>query len=207
MNDKTTPPSNPAETVVSAAAGLTRRRLVRAGLTAAPVMAALQSNTVLAGGSKGFGHGCIRPSTFSSLKAANWTISQGRDIKGNFVCRPYSHWKNNFPHKFKNVYFLSEVTKCNRDPRPYDNRKTYKKLKMRDVFELRDDDTDARLARYVLAAFLSADAAGAGSDNVWLTKRQCHEIWNGRGNWKPFAGATWDLNQTMNYFEVIFARG
>jgi hypothetical protein len=206
MNDKTTPSSNPPEHAEPTAAGLTRRRLVRAGLTAAPVMAALHSNTVLAGGSKGFGHGCIRPSTFSSLKAANWTISQGRDIQGDFVCRPHSHWKNNFPQKFKKVNFLSDVTKCNRDPQAHDRRNSYKKLKMHEVLELPGDDVESRLAQYVVAAFLSADVAGYDSDRVWLTKRQCHEIWNGRGNWKPFAGANWDLNQTMNYFEVIFAR-
>ena len=205
MNEKTTPTSNLPESAATPAAGLNRRRLVRAGLTAAPVMAALHSNTVLAGGSRGFGHGCIRPSTFSSLQAAK-SASQGPKTHGNLVCKPYTYWKGNFPDKFKHAYFLSDVTKCHRDPKPYDHKRSYKKLKMREVFELRDHDTDAKLARYVLAAFLSADAAGIGSDNVWLTKRQCHEIWNGRGNWRPFAGAHWDLNQTMNYFEVIFAR-
>ena len=66
MNEKTTPTSNLPESAATPAAGLNRRRLVRAGLTAAPVMAALHSNTVLAGGS---GHSCVRPSSFSSLTA------------------------------------------------------------------------------------------------------------------------------------------
>ena len=206
MNDKNTPSNSLPQTDETPAAGLTRRRLVRAGLTAAPVMAALHSNTVLAGGSKGFGHGCIRPSTFSSLQTAK-SLSQGPKTHGNLVCKPHTYWQHSFPDKFKHAYFLSDVTKCRRDPKPYDHKKSYKKLKMREVFELRDEDTDARLARYVLAAVLSADAAGLGSDNVWLTKRQCHEIWNGRGNWRPFAGANWDLNQTMNYFEAVFAWG
>ncbi|PZO19657.1 MAG: hypothetical protein DCF26_05090 [Burkholderiales bacterium] len=205
MNDKITPPSNAQEpTAPAEAAGLSRRRLVRAGLAAAPVLAALHSNTVLAGGSGGYGQGCIRPSTFSSLKAANWKISQGRDIKNNFVCRPHSHWKDNFPRKFKDVKFLSNDTGCNRDARNNEGKKSFKDLKMREVLDLRGGDADSMLARCVVSAFLSADAAGAGSDNVWLTKEQCRQIWNGRGIWKPFAGATWTLDQTLNYFEVVF---
>lgn len=208
MNDKITPSSNqpPTQMPAASAEGVSRRRLVRAGLAAAPVLATLHSGTVLAGGSRGFGHGCVRPSTFSSLQAAK-TISQGPAIKGNLVCKPYAYWKNNFPNKFKKARFLSEVTGCSRDPRPHDQRNSYKRLRMQEVFDLSGNDDDSKLARYVMAAFLSADAAGYDSDSVWLTKRQCREIWNGRGHWKPFAGANWDLNMTMNYFEVIFANG
>jgi hypothetical protein len=194
----------PSPQSAPSSAGLSRRRLVRAGLTAAPVMAAVHSSTVLAGGSNGYGPGCIRPSTFSSLKAANWKVSQGRDIQSSFVCRPHSHWKDNFPRKFKDVKFLSGDTGFIRDARIEDGKKTIKDLKLRDVLDLRTGDADAVLARCVASAFLSADAAGAGSRNVWLTKEQCRQIWNGRGIWKPFAGATWTLDQTLNYFEVVF---
>ena len=53
------------------ASGLSRRHLVRAGLSAAPVLAALKSNTVLAGD-----HTCIKPSTFSSLRTGAWPLGR-----------------------------------------------------------------------------------------------------------------------------------
>jgi hypothetical protein len=63
---------------------------------------------------------------------------------------------------------------------------------------------NAALARHVVAAFLSATSVRNSPDRVLLTVAQCQAIWNGQGNWSPFAGANWTLNDTMNYFDKVF---
>lgn len=91
-------------------AGLSRRRLVRAGLAAAPVMAALQSNSVLAGG--GSGGNCLRPSTFSSLYIGGPKALLSRDPRAGIsgVCKPPGHWANRVPDRYHNVMFLASGT-------------------------------------------------------------------------------------------------
>lgn len=90
--------------------GLSRRRLVRAGLAAAPVMAALQSNSVLAGG--GSGGNCLRPSTFSSLYIGGPKALLSRDPRAGIggVCKTPRHWSNGVPHHYRNVMFLATGT-------------------------------------------------------------------------------------------------
>ncbi|MDZ4282560.1 MAG: hypothetical protein U1C04_17565 [Hydrogenophaga sp.] len=200
MNDKTTPASNPPETVTpQAASGLSRRRLVRAGLTAAPVVAALHSNTVLAGGD----HSCIRPSSFSSLKLANMKVSRGREIRADFECKSHGYWKNNQGNLTadykKKTRFLSSETGFKANP-----GNGFKNKSLQDVLEMGGNANNAALARHVVAAFLSATSVRNSPDRVLLTVAQCQAIWNGQGNWSPFAGATWTLNDTMNYFDKVF---
>ena len=55
--------------------GISRRQLVRAGLSVAPVVAALKSNTVLAGGARGNG---VTASAFASLQANQGRVSNVR---------------------------------------------------------------------------------------------------------------------------------
>ncbi len=191
-------------------AGLSRRRLVRAGLSAAPVVAALHSSTVLANGR--MGQTCIRPSTFSSLKAANWQVSQGRQLPNDLICRSHTYWKNGFPQKFAKTKFLSSGQKgtgFSRKPSVKamlgnGKAQTYSAMTLREALDTVGNDIDAVLARCVAAAFLSADAAGYGSDQIWLTKSQCKQIWDGQGNWSPFHGATWTRQDTLEYFKVVF---
>ena len=120
MNDKITPPINaPEPTAPAKAGGLSRRNLVRAGLTAAPVLAAMHSNTVLAGGGD---HSCVRPSSFSSLIRANMTVSSGRNIRSDYQCKSHGYWKNNngnltTDYKTK-TKFLSSATGFTANPTP-----------------------------------------------------------------------------------------
>jgi hypothetical protein len=198
MNDKITPPSTPPQNATPVA-GLNRRRLVRAGLGAAPVMAALHSNTVLAGGGD---HSCIRPSTFSSLKLAQMKVSRGREIRDDYECKSHGYWKNNngnLATDYKKKKFLSAETGFSANPGGMFTDKS-----LQDVLSMRGNANNTALARHVVAAFLSAKAAGNHPDRVLLTTSQCRSIWNGQGNWSPFAGANWDLNATMNYFEKVF---
>lgn len=202
MNDKTTPSSNPQETAASAAAGLTRRRLVRAGLTAAPVMAALHSNTVLAGGGD---HSCIRPSSFSSLKLAQMKVSRGRQIRADYECKSHGYWKNNdgnLTPNFKSRSFLSSTESPTGFTENPGGAFTGKSLQQ--VLDMTGNSNNEALARHVVAAYLSAMSAGNNPDRVLLSVAQCQEIWNGQGNWSPFAGASWTLADTMNYFDKVF---
>src|SRR5690606_18033846 len=98
-----------------AAPGLSRRHLVRAGLSAAPVMAALKSNTVLAGD-----HSCIKPSTFSSLRAAQMKVSHRRELKTDYECQSHGYWKKRdtgLPRDYKTTTkFLSTDTGFSANP-------------------------------------------------------------------------------------------
>jgi len=198
MNDKSTPSTN--QTPAKASNGLSRRRLVRAGLASAPVLAALKSNSVLAGGSE---HTCIRPSSFSSLKLAEMTVSKGRVIRDDFECKSHGYWKNhngNLTSTFKQTLFLdSSVTGFIENPGGAFTGKT-----LHDVLDMGGNRNNKALARHVVAAFLSAKSVGNDSERVLLTVSQCQAIWNGQGNWSPFAGANWTLVDTMNYFDKVF---
>jgi hypothetical protein len=199
MNEKTTPTSNQPESAATAVAGLNRRRLVRAGLTAAPVMAALHSNTVLAGGGD---HSCIRPSSFSSLKLAQMKVSRGREIRDDYECKSHGYWKNNngnLATDYKKTKFLSSDTGFTANP-----GNAFRGKSLQEVLQMTGNANNTALARHVVAAFLSAKSARNDPDRVLLSVAQCQAIWNGQGNWSPFAGANWTLADTMNYFDKVF---
>lgn len=189
-----TPGGTPA-----ARTGLSRRHLVRAGLGAAPVVAGLKSNTVLAGD-----HTCLKPSTFSSLRAANMKLSYQRELKTDFECRSHGFWKNNDrglqkDYKTK-TKFISTDTGFMANPGG-----AYSGKSLQDVLEMKGNYHNAALARHVSAAFLTALAYHNDPTVVMLTKAQCRAIWNGQGVWQPLAGAqTWTLSQTMAYFDLVY---
>lgn len=198
MIDSSQSPSQPSSGPTPSVAGLSRRRLVRAGLSAAPVMAALKSNSVLAGD-----HTCIRPSSFSSLTAAQMKVSQGRTLKTDYECQSHGYWKSHnaglatdFKEKTK---FLSATTGFTQNPGA-----VYTKMTLQEVLNEGGNRNNAALARHVVAAFLTATAFNNDPTRVLLTKSQCQSIWNGQGVWSPFAGTTWTRVQTMAYFDMIY---
>lgn len=182
----------------AAASGLSRRHLVRAGLSAAPVLAALKSNTVLAGD-----HTCIKPSTFSSLRAAQMKVSARRELKTDYECQSHGYWKNRdggLPNQYKTTTkFLSTETGFTQNPGSVYTNKT-----LQQVLENGGNQGNAALARHVVAAFLTAKAYQNDPSRVMLTQSQCRAIWNGQGVWQPFAGTTWTLSQTMAYFDMVY---
>ena len=200
MNDKITPPIDaPEPTAPAKAAGLNRRRLVGAGLTAAPVLAALHSNTVLAGVGD---HSCIRPSSFSSFILANMKVSSGRHIRDDYECKSHGYWKNNdgnLTATYKQTKFLSPQTGFSANPGGAFTNKT-----LQDVLDMGGNANTTALARHVVAAFLSAISVGDDPNRVLLSVAQCRAIWNGGGFWSPFAGANWTLTDTLNYFNKVF---
>jgi hypothetical protein len=197
MIDSSQSPSQPSSGSAPSVAGVSRRRLVRAGLSAAPVMAALKSNSVLAGD-----HTCIRPSSFSSLTAAHMKVSQGRTLKTDYECKSHGYWKNHeagLATNFKQTKFLSAATGFSQNPGHAYSNKT-----LQQVLDLGGNRNNAALARHVVAAFLTAVAFNNDSTRVLLTKSQCRAIWNGHGVWSPFTGTTWTLSQTMAYFDMVY---
>ncbi|MBX3611513.1 MAG: hypothetical protein KF871_16590 [Hydrogenophaga sp.] len=194
MNDSAQAKS-PAE---SPQGGLSRRHLVRAGLSAAPVVAGLKSNSVLAGD-----HTCIRPSSFSSLRAANMKVSYQRDIKTDYECRSHGYWKRHgdgLPADYKkNTKFISSETGFTANP-----GSAYTGKSLQDVLDMGGNQYNTALARHVVAAFLTAVAYQNDPSIVMLTKAQCKSIWQGQGSWQPFAGATWSYTDTMAYFDMVY---
>jgi len=198
--------SSTAETDASAPTingGVSRRRLVRAGLSAAPVLATLKSNSVLAGE-----YNCIKPSSFSSLAAANMKISQGRTIKNDYRCKSHGYWKNNLGNlanygngkNYKTeTLFISNVTGFTLNPSGAFTGKS-----LQQVLEMPGNDSNTALARHVTAAFLSAVSAANDPDLVILTKLDCQKIWNGQGVWTTSGGVSFTLAQTMAYFQEVF---
>lgn len=191
------------------ATGIARRRLLRAGLAAAPVLAAMKSNTVLAGE-----HTCIKASSFSSLKPANWKVSQGRTVNTNYNCFSHGYWKNVAKHPH---------------PSPYtDNAKSFFQAvpigaptgsisagfsgsnfagkTLLDILKIKGNSVtdDEALARHLVGTFLTAVAFGDNPDSVLLTTTQCRTIWSGGGFWSPAHGLNWTLDDTMAYFDTIY---
>lgn len=189
--------------------GIARRRLLRAGLAAAPVLAAMKSNTVLAGE-----HTCIKASSFSSLKPANWKVSQGRTVNTNYNCFSHGYWKNVAKHPH---------------PLPYtDNAKSFFQAvpigaptgsisagfsgsnfagkTLLDILNIKGNSVtnNEALARHLVGTFLTAVAFGDDPDSVLLTTTQCRTIWSGNGAWSPAPGMNWTLDDTMTYFETIY---
>jgi hypothetical protein len=183
---------------------VSRRRLVRAGMAAAPVAMALTSQSVLATDI------CIKPSAFSSLKAANYALSGGRTPTASFSCFSHGYWSIN-PHPspysiLAKSYFLSPAPAGTGNvtagfTRNFGTFYTGKTLIQ--VLNLGSNSNDEQFARDIVATFLTA--VQAGDINVLLTQAQCRTIWNNDGIWTP-PGATsaWNKSQTIAYLKYIY---
>ncbi|MCE1249435.1 MAG: hypothetical protein LWW82_01745 [Comamonadaceae bacterium] len=186
------PSTDPSRTPPPAARGLSRRQLVRAGLGAAPVLAVLKSNTVLAGP----GDNAITTSAFASLQANQGRVSNARVVSRMTVITPAQWASQASPlkkKKFRDCGFVA----------PAYGRFGHGTT-LGQVLEFSEGDADTLLARSVVASYLTALQYGDDREVVALSTTQCKAIWNGRGSWSPFAGAHWDYPQTMAYFDTIY---
>jgi hypothetical protein len=181
-----------------------RRRLMRAGLAAAPVLMALKSRSVLAADI------CIKPSAFASHQA-NTTVSHAVEI---FTCFSHGYWKNQaFPAPYGNKdasWFLdvprgapsgSVSAGFSGNPGGAFSGKT-----LQQILNLGGSGYEA-LARHTVATFLTAVQYGDNPQTVLLTQAQCRTLWmnlTGGGTWSPFTGADWNLQQTLDYFAYIY---
>jgi len=183
-------------------AAVSRRRLIRAGLSAAPVMLALKSQSVLADDI------CIKPSAFSSLTAANMKLSHMPNPAG-YTCFSHGYWKQHAhpaPYSDKSKsYFLTPApagaVSAGFSPDPGG----YAPLTLQQVLELNGNATQTQaLARHVVGTFLTAVANGDNPAIVLLTTAQSRAIWDGQGFWSPMTGVNWTLADTMAYFKYVY---
>ena len=197
MKTTDTTPTSSGDSPQQTDAGVSRRQLVRAGLSAAPVVAVLKSNTVLAGTVGGGVGNAVAPSAFASLQANQGRVSQSTSKADYRVTTPAQWLSSLSPElktkKFKDCGFNATL-----------GGKYKANVTLAEVLKDTDNSIVAKLARYVLASYLTAQQFGDNRDVLALTTLQCKAIWKGQGVWKPFAGARWDYVQTIAYFETIY---
>lgn len=185
-------------------AAMRRRRLLRAGLSVAPVMLALKSQSVLAQDT------CISPSAFSSMRAVDTQLTHVHDPVVN-SCFSHDYWENRAhpaPYDDKSLsYFLtplpSGVPPGSVSAGFMSNPAgAYTNITLQGILVLNGNATHTQmLARHVVATFLTAVQYPA---TALFTEAQCRLIWDSQGTWSPVAGATWELQDWLNYFSYIY---
>lgn len=196
-------------------AGVSRRKLMRAGLSAAPVLAVLKSNSVLAANT-----GVIAVSTFASLQN---TVAGGRSCQPyenkDYSCYTPAQCANDDDYKNKKVSGLDDCSFGNDDTEVYgrkevgkdDYRDTKDKLKNFTVKELCGSSFDSdnglsKLARNCIAAHISAKKA-SNSKPVWLSTGHVTEIWSNcsdGGIWQSPTGYKFDRTKINTYMDNCF---
>lgn len=185
---------------------ISRRKLVRAGLAAAPVVAAFKSNMVLAASSSS-GNTTVRASSFASLATTGGSVSPNAKTTGAFLsmdtCKKDkksgkllfgpTQW---VPTGKKGK--LTETAGCgfNAIPSPEIAKQT-----LADLFSGAASTSTKRLAQYLAAGYMSAKKFGTDS---YISEQRCKEIWENYGSWEPIAGVRWDMGQTLDYFERVY---
>lgn len=211
MNDSNKSDTSPIELGPSAAElGVqARRRLLRAGLSAAPAGLMLYGRSALATGT---GHMCVRPSSFASL-APGGTVntSASRAPVDDSTCLSHGYWKNNGDSTFKsNTKFLGSGTgTCGSyggGGFTANPGSVYTNKSLQWVLNQTGNTNNAALARHLVGCWLTAHVYGNSASS--LTKAQCYACWNGLnggGSWTPVSGGpSWDLAMTMAYFTYLF---
>ncbi len=194
------PPSAPQASSVDDVA---RRRLMRAGLSAAPVVLALKSQSVLAGGDV-----CIKPSAFSSLKAANMKLS--RIPNQGWTCYSHGYWKNHtHPDPYQTLDKSFFLLPARTSPQisagfSWNPGGWYTNKTLIEILNEGGSANSVNLARHVVGTFLTAVSLADDTTKVLLTTSQCRQIWDSQGTWSPVAGATWTFADWMAYFDYIY---
>jgi hypothetical protein len=184
---------------------ISRRRLVRAGMAAAPVAMALTSQSVLATDV------CIKPSAFSSLKAANYALSGGRTPTSTFSCLSHGYWKTHghpgiFSNQAKSFFLNPHPTGTGNVDAGFTRNpgSAYTGLTLQAVLSTTGNSNDAQFARDILATFLTA--VQANDVNVLLTQVECRAIWNNNGVWTPVGQTVaWTKAQTIAYLQYVYS--
>jgi hypothetical protein len=190
MTTQSNPEPQEAVNNIEQPAGIARRRLLRAGLAAAPVFAALKSNTVLAGDT------CITGSSFSSLSSADMKVSRGRTVDSSYTCKSHGYWRNNTGGIVTDAYktgtkFISTTTGFVAAP-----LSPYVGLSLQQVLELTGPHD---FARNIASSFCTA-VAWPSDPKLLLTKAQIQGYWNGT-SYAPFA----DQAAVADYLSKIYS--
>lgn len=183
----------------SAGVSTRRRKLVRAGLAAAPVVAAFKTNMVLAQTSGG--NTAVLASSYASVAANGGSVAPMAQTTGLFL--PMTDCKTQADCD-KLLFGTdhcdgSDKRGCGFDP-VIDPVLAKKKLSQ--IFSLEPANDLQRLAQYLSAGYLSAKKYGSDS---YISESRCKHIWTSRGSWEPTAGIRWTLQDTCAYFDKVYS--
>jgi hypothetical protein len=214
---KTQTQSSPFETAIED--GVSRRRLIRAGLAAAPVMLALKSPSALASG--GAHMSC---SVWASLKAANGFRSHSPQQVGG-TCKNYDYWPTAYPKKRTNTHCEKRYHSDVKVSVPFDgsdfcykSNGTVQVPNLREVCQGKFDTGNAsgkpcstgsaekdKLGKHCASMYLNIWV----NSNCPLAEKDVKDIWtsckDGVGTWSPYQGCPkpWTRTDCNEYFDYL----
>ncbi len=202
MSDPHSHDDSPVPAPEPVSAQVSRRALIRAGLSAAPVVAAFKTDLVLATTSA---NSTVRPSSFASFINNRLSTAPGRNTTGSYLplsecrsrCQTTVGTKRFLHHSIYSNCGFSSYTSCG-----VGTSDTLRTVINRTIST--SSSSQLKLSVYCAAAFLAAEVYPGSSI---LTKTQCLEIWRNKGAWKPMAGVSWDLAKTLAYFDRVYGVG
>ncbi len=185
----------------SAPTTIDRRKLIRAGLAATPVLMGLKSESALATGTETV----CKPSMWSSIKAAGCRLSR-QVIAKKGTCTHYSNWKtssaSSCSHKFHAGYRNGGTTYTGAgfDATCWASAKTVK-----EVCGTTDSGAKYELSRHCAAIYLQIQVYGASSCPISLT--DCKNMWTAckdGGTYAP-AGSNvkWKAQDCIEYLSYV----
>jgi len=202
MSDKFEEDAPSSTVVIAVSTGIARRKLIRAGLAAAPVMLALKSQSALATGT---GH-CM-PSVWASFKASPRTcLSHGVNVAGG-TCNSHVYWKNQTTYPgfcgdpTQTRFHSTSGKTC--PPFAQTTGSTFKNKSLKEICNLTGTDATTKLARHCTAMFLNYKS-NSGSP---IDTNTCQTIWmncSSGGTYTPVTGAKpWTIDQCNDYFDFV----
>ena len=181
----------------AAEAGLARRKLIRAGLAAGPVMLGLTSQSALAIGSS-TGSSC-KPSIWSSLKAAKGCRNSHTDTHLVTYCGHYDDWTVS-THSECGKKFHTSTSGCVPFTGSYHGTKTVK-----DVCRSTGTSAKDKLSKHCAAMYLNNTASTRPCPvDVPTVKAMWTACKDGAGTWSPAPGSVgWTRDDCNEYFDYI----
>lgn len=185
----------------SAGVSTSRRKLVRAGLAAAPVVAAFKTNMVLAQTTGG--NVTVRASSFASLDPLAGSVAPTAQTTGFFISLEDAANLTKSKEllfgpsdgKKKGCGFITHFG--------YPDCESMAKETLKKVFDIKQPTNRQRLAQYLSAGYLAAQQYG---DSAYISERTCMLMWANLGEWQPTAGKTWTMAETLQYFDKVYGK-
>jgi len=192
-------------------AGVARRRLIRAGLAAAPILAGLTSQSALATGVGSATH--CKPSVWSSLKGAKGCHASLAIDHGGNTCHHHTYWAGStHPDCGKRYHYHSSLvhvpfvgTDCTQSGKPVPNLKEVcsgKYTNTRWGSVTTGDSQKDLLAKHCAAMYLNVTV----DKQCPIDEATIHSMWSsckGGGSWSLPGGGSWTRTDCIEYFEYV----
>ncbi len=182
---------------------MSRRALIRAGMAAVPVVAAMKTEMVLATTT----NTTVRPSSFASFQANNCSVTPGRNTTGYYLSLSDCISRCTQQSALGSLRYFTSTLYGNGGFTFFTGCGISSSITMKTLVSTTVSTSTAsytRLAVYCAAAYLAAQAYQGSS---FLTTTQCKDIWKNKGVWSPMAGINWTLAQTLAYFDRVYGVG